>query len=82
MSEASKAVLGKQLNYEKDFFNYTENLQFKDIDQVYYDRLKNNLPKVEKTERYKRTYNGKHDKKIYKERICYKIVCQNKVNHS
>ena len=56
MSEASKAVLGKKLNYEKDFYNYTENLQFKDIDQVYYDKLKNNLPKVEKTERYERTY--------------------------
>ena len=34
MSEASKAVLGKKLNYERDFFGYTENLQFKDIDQV------------------------------------------------
>ena len=57
MSEASKAVLGKKLNYEKDFYNYTESLQFKDIDQGYYDQLKNNLPKVKTTERYERTYN-------------------------
>ena len=33
MSEASKAVLGKQLNYERDFYNYTDTVQFKDIDK-------------------------------------------------
>ena len=57
MGEASKAVLGKQLNYERDFYNYTETLQFKDIDQGYYNTLMNNPPKVETTERYERTYN-------------------------
>ena len=57
MSEASKAVLGKQLNYERDFYNYTDTVQFKDIDKAYYNKLMNNPPKVEKTERYKRTYN-------------------------
>ena len=57
MSEASKAVLGKQLNYERDFYNYTENVQFKDINQHYYNMLMNNPPKVETTERYQRTYN-------------------------
>ena len=55
MSEASKAVLGKQLNYERDFYNYTDTVQFKDIDKGYYNKLMNNPPKVEKTERYKRS---------------------------
>ena len=57
MSEASKAVLGKQLNYKRDFYNYTENVQFKDISQGYYNTLMNNPPKVETTERYERMYN-------------------------
>ena len=57
MSEASKAVLGKQLNYKRDFYNYTESVQFKDIDQGYYNKLMDNPPKVETTERYERTYN-------------------------
>ena len=57
MSEASKAVLGKQLNYKRDFYNYTENVQFKDINQGYYNTLMNNPPKVETTERYERMYN-------------------------
>ena len=57
MSEASKAVLGKQLNYKRDFYNYTENVQFKDINQGYYNTLINNPPKVETTERYERMYN-------------------------
>ena len=57
MSEASKAILGKQFNYKKDFFNYTETVQFKDIDKGYYNKLMNNPPKVETTERYERTYN-------------------------
>ena len=57
MSEASKAVLGKQLNYERDFYNYTDTVQFKDIDKGYYNKLMNNPPKVEKTERYQRSYN-------------------------
>ena len=56
MSEASKAVLGKQLNYERDFYNYTENVQFKDINQSYYNTLMNNPPEVETTERYQRAY--------------------------
>ena len=56
MSEASKAVLGKPLNYERDFYNYTETVQFKDIDKAYYNALIHNPPEVEKTERYKRTY--------------------------
>ena len=57
MSEASKAILGKQFNYKRDFFNYTETVQFKDIDKGYYNKLMNNPPKVETTERYERTYN-------------------------
>ena len=56
MSEASNAVLGKPLNYERDFYNSTETVQFKDIDKAYYNTLIHNPPKVEKTERYKRTY--------------------------
>ena len=56
MSEASKAVLGRQLDYEKDFYNYTENLQFKDINQRYQNQLINNPPKLEITERYQRTF--------------------------
>ena len=51
MSEASKAVLGRQLDYEKDFYNYTENLQIKDINQRYQNQLINNPPKLEITER-------------------------------
>ena len=57
MSEACKAVLGKNLNFKRDFHDYTGATQFKDIDQKYYDKLANNLPKIEKTERYIRTYN-------------------------
>ena len=57
MSEASKAIIGKQLNYERDFYNYTEHVQFKDINQRYYNTLMNNPPKVETTERYLRAYN-------------------------
>ena len=57
MSEASKAILGKEFNYKKDFFNYTETVQFKDIDKGYYNKLMNKPPNVETTERYERTYN-------------------------
>ena len=57
MSEACKAVLGKNLNFEKDFHDYTGATQFKDIDQKYYDVLANKLPEIQKTERYIRTYN-------------------------
>ncbi len=57
MSEASKAVIGKQLNYERDFYDYTENVQFKHINQRYYNTLMNNPPKVTTTERYQRAYN-------------------------
>ena len=57
MSEACKAVLGKNLNFKRDFHDYTGATQFKDIDQNYYNTLANNLPKIEKTERYIRTYN-------------------------
>ena len=57
MSEACKAVLGKNLNFEKDFHDYTGATQFKDIDQKYYDVLVNKLPEIQKTERYIRTYN-------------------------
>ena len=56
MSEASKSVLGKQLGYERDFYEYTERLQFKDIDQRFYNRLMDNPPKVETTGRYERAY--------------------------
>ena len=44
------------MNYERDFYEYTEALQFKDIDQRFYNNLINNPPKVEITERYKRAY--------------------------
>ena len=57
MTEASIAVLGRQLNYERDFYNYTDTVQFKDIDKGYYNKLMNNPPKAEKTERYQRSYN-------------------------
>ena len=57
MSEACKAVLGKSLNYERDFHDYTGATQFKDINQKYFDTLANKLPKIEKTERYVRSYN-------------------------
>ena len=57
MSEACKAVLGKNLNFERDFHDYTGVTQFKDIDQKYYDMLENKLPEIQKTERYTRTYN-------------------------
>ena len=56
MTEAFKAVLGKNLNYERDFYDCNDRVQFKQIKQSYYDNLINNLPKVEKTERYVRTY--------------------------
>ena len=48
MTEASKAALGKPLNYERDFYNYTDTVQFKDIDKAYYNNLINNPPEVEK----------------------------------
>jgi len=57
MSEASKSVLGKSLNFERDFYCETGAVQFRQIDQNYFDALISNPPKVETTERYVRTYN-------------------------
>ena len=57
MSEASKAVLGKRLNFERDFYYETGAVQFKQINQHYCDALMNSLPKLKTSERYVRTYN-------------------------
>ena len=45
------------LNFERDFYCETGAVQFRQIDQNYFDLLISNPPKVETTERYVRTYN-------------------------
>ena len=57
MTEASKAVLGKPLNYERDFYDQARVIQFKHIDQDFYDSLMTKPPEVLRSERYGRTYN-------------------------
>ncbi len=57
MTEASKAVLGKPLNYERDFYDRARVIQFKHIDQDFYDSLMTKPPEVLRSERYGRTYN-------------------------
>ena len=57
MIEASKAVLGKPLDFDQDYYGYTEAVQFKHLDQDYYDSLISKLPRIQRTNRYVRTYN-------------------------
>ncbi len=57
MTEASEAVLGKPLNYERDFYDQARVIRFKQIDQEFYDSLMTKPPEVLRSERYGRTYN-------------------------
>ena len=57
MTEASKAVLGKPFNYERDLYDQVKVVQFEHIDQDFYDSLMTKPPKVLRSERYGRTYN-------------------------
>ena len=57
MTQASEAVLGKPLNYERDFYDQARVIQFKQIDQEFYDSLMTKPPEVLRSERYGRTYN-------------------------
>lgn len=57
MIEASEAVLGKALDFDQDYYDYTEAVQFRRLDIDYYNTLMSQLPKVLRTNRYEATYN-------------------------
>ena len=57
MIEGSKAVLGTALDFDQDYYDYTEAVQFKYLDTDYYDTLIAKQPEVTKTYRYLNTYN-------------------------
>ena len=57
MTEASKAVLGKPFNYERDLYDPVKAVQFEHIDQDLYDSLMRKPPEVLRSERYGRIYN-------------------------
>ena len=57
MIEGSKAVLGTALDFDLDYYDYTEAVQFKYLDTDYYDTLIAKQPEVTKTYRYLNTYN-------------------------
>ena len=57
MIEASEAVLGKALDFDQDYYDYTEAVQFRHLDLDYYHHLLSLHPKVVTTNRYETTYN-------------------------
>ena len=57
MTEASKAVLGKSFNYDRDLYGSVKVVQFEHIDQDLYDSLMTKPPEVLRSERYGRIYN-------------------------
>ena len=57
MTEASKAVLGKPFNYERDLYDPVKVVQFEHIDEDLYDSLMTKPPEVLRSERYGRIYN-------------------------
>lgn len=57
MIEASEAVLGKALDFDQDYYDSTEAVQFRHLDVDYYNTLMSQLPEVVRTYRYETTYN-------------------------
>ena len=57
MVEASEAVLGTALDFDQDYYDYTEAVQFRHLDQDFYDSLMSKLPEVVRTNRYVTTFN-------------------------
>jgi len=57
MVEASEAVLGTALDFDQDYYDYTEAVQFRHLDQDFYDSLMSKLPEVVRTNRYETTFN-------------------------
>ena len=57
MIEASKAVLGTALDFDQDYYDYTEAVQFRHLDIDYYNTLMSERPQVVRTNRYETTYN-------------------------
>ena len=57
MKEASETVLGTALDFDQNYYDYTEAIQFKHLDQDFYDSLMSKLPEVVRTNRYVTTFN-------------------------
>ena len=57
MIEACKAVLGKALDFDQNYYDYTEAVQFRHLNQDFYDSLMSKLPEVVRTNRYVTAFN-------------------------